>query len=89
MVVGFCAVTSFVTSLFAEIFDESYRMTACSLSFNLGITLAGFAPLVAELVSRASVYGLTILLIMTMLIMYWIMGQIIQTKGYKKLSITT
>lgn len=87
MVTGFCAVTSFVTSLFAEIFDEAYRMTACSLSFNLGITLAGFAPLVAELVSRASAYGLTILLIVIMLFMYWIMGKITQTKGYKKLLI--
>jgi MFS family permease len=85
MVTGFCAVTSFVTSLFAEIFDEAYRMTACSLSFNLGITLAGFAPLVAELVSRASAYGLTILLMVIILFMYWIMGKITQTKGYKKL----
>jgi hypothetical protein len=40
---------------------------------------------VAELVSRASAYGLTILLIVIMLFMYWIMGKITQTKGYKKL----
>lgn len=85
IVIGYCAITSFVTSLYAEIFNESYRMTACSLSYNLGLTLAGFAPLVAEISSKFSQFGLTILLVLVMLFMYWIMTKISQTNDYKKL----
>lgn len=82
MVIGYCAVTSFITSLYAEVYNEDYRMTACSLSFNLGMTLAGFAPLVAEIFSKFSNFGLIFLLVTVISFMYWIMTKITQTQGY-------
>ena len=63
MVVFFCAVTSYTTSYFAEVFARKYRMTACSLSFNGGMSIAGCAPLLAELFSSQSRFGLSFFLV--------------------------
>ena len=57
LVIGYCGIISFTTSLFAEMFHKEYRMTACSLSFNLGITVAGFAPMISEIVSKFFDHG--------------------------------
>lgn len=84
MVITFCAITSLVTSLFAEVFDERYRMTACSLSFNLGITLAGFAPLIAEISSTFWKFGLAGFLEIILVIMYYVLCEIVKTHGYLK-----
>lgn len=71
MVVAFCAVTAYTTSLFAEIFAKQYRMTACSFSFNIGVTIAGFAPLIAELVSELSVFGLGAFILFMAICLYY------------------
>lgn len=63
MVIFFCAVTSYTTSYFAEVFTKKYRMTACSLSFNGGMSIAGCAPLLAELFSSQSRFGLSFFLV--------------------------
>lgn len=63
MVIFFCAVTSYTTSYFAEVFAKKYRMTACSLSFNGGMSIAGCAPLLAELFSSQSRFGLSFFLV--------------------------
>jgi len=70
MVVLFCAITAFTTSYYAEVFAPCYRMTACSLSFNLGMSAAGCAPLLAELFSSLSYLGLPIFISVIALIMY-------------------
>lgn len=64
-VVAFCAIASHTTPLFAEMFEKPYRMTACSLSYNLGITIAGFSPLIAEIMSKSSTFGLSTLMLLT------------------------
>lgn len=86
MVILFCAIIAYTTSLFAEVFDAKYRMTACSISFNTGVTLAGFAPLIAELSSKiSSLFGLPILLCLLCLILIYSISKLRQTKGYKNI----
>lgn len=83
MVVFFCAVTSYTTSYFAEVFAKKYRMTACSLSFNGGMSIAGCAPLLAELFSSKSSLGLSFfIMIITclMLVSLSILSKIIKPK---------
>ena len=82
MVITFCAVVSFVTSAFAEVFKAKYRMTACSFSFNTGIAMSGFAPLIAELLSKFFQYGLQIFLSITVVTLWLALGKLIKTKGY-------
>ncbi|MBX9867519.1 MAG: MFS transporter [Burkholderiales bacterium] len=71
MVVAYCAITSYTTSIFAEIFAPEYRMTACSFSFNIGVTVAGFAPLIAEVVSKLSVFGLSAFILFVTITLYY------------------
>lgn len=68
MAIAFCAIISYTTSFFAEIFPSKYRMTACSLSFNLGVTISGFAPMLAEIFLNISKYGLSIFLAVNVLL---------------------
>lgn len=53
-----CAITSFMISNFSQIFDDKYRMTAFSLSFNLGAVIAGFAPFIVEMVNHHAKQGI-------------------------------
>ena len=87
MVIYFCAITSFVASLFAELFNAHFRMTACSFSFNAGIAVAGFAPLIAEIASKLSIWGLPVLLAFICIVMYLILGIIIKSAGYKAIPV--
>lgn len=83
MVIFFCAVTSYTTSYFAEVFAKKYRMTACSLSFNGGMSIAGCAPLLAELFSSQSRFGLSFFLVIIsslMLVTLLILSKIIKPK---------
>ncbi|AUR52293.1 MFS transporter [Aquella oligotrophica] len=70
MVIFFCAVTSYTTSYFAEVFAKKYRMTACSLSFNGGMSIAGCAPLLAELFSSQSRFGLSYFIVIISCFMF-------------------
>lgn len=64
MVTAFCAIASMTTGLLAEMFPKSYRMTACSLIFNAGGIIGGFAPILAETANNFSAHlGLPILLV--------------------------
>jgi MFS transporter, MHS family, proline/betaine transporter len=86
MVIYFCAITAFVTSLFAEVFAINYRMTACSLSYNIGVTIAGFAPLIAEIFSsKLTNIGLPIFIGLVCMIMYISLMRIRLSKGYQAL----
>jgi MFS family permease len=58
LVVSSCAITTYVISVFAETFDNRYRMTAFSLAYNIGATLSGLAPFIAELFSRVSKHAI-------------------------------
>lgn len=70
MAITFCAIISYTTSFFAEIFPTKYRMTACSLSFNLGVTISGFAPMLAEIFLRFSKYGLSLFFVFCIVLVY-------------------
>ncbi len=83
LVIAFCAITSLTTSLFGEVFDSNYRMTACSFSFNLGVTISGFLPMVAEILSKYFEYGLQILLFVIVIMFYFGLQLLIKTNGYK------
>jgi MFS transporter, MHS family, proline/betaine transporter len=83
MVIYYCAITSFSTSLFAELFAANYRMTACSFSFNVGMTIAGFSPLMAEIFSKLSIYGLPVLMAFICIVMYLALNAVIKSNGYK------
>lgn len=88
MVILFCAITAFTTSLFAEVFEAKYRMTACSISFNTGITLAGFAPLVAEIITKfSSILGLPIFLGILCLVLIYALHKLKSTNGYQSLQL--
>ena len=87
VVVCFCAITSFVTSLFAELFETRFRMTACSFSFNAGVTIAGFAPLIAEIFSKFSIFGLPILMALICITMYLTLNSVIKSVGYKAIPV--
>lgn len=83
MVISFCATIAYTTSLFAEIFDVRYRMTACSVSFSIGITLSGFSPLIAEVFSRISIFGLPCFILFICFIMLFSLRAVRNTNGYK------
>lgn len=82
LVTTFCAITALITSLFAEVFDENYRMTACSFSFNAGITVSGFSPMIAEILSKYCSCGLQLLLLLVAIVFYIVFGRLIRTEGY-------
>lgn len=84
MVVSFCAIIGYTTSLFGEIFNKKYRMTACSLSFNLGIIVAGFAPFFSEL-STGYRFGFQFLILSVVLILLFSLVLLYKTKGYKRI----
>ncbi|MDD3265998.1 MAG: MFS transporter [Burkholderiales bacterium] len=83
MVTAFCATIAYTTSLFAEIFDKKYRMTACSVGFSIGVTISGFSPLMAEILSRISIFGLPCFIVFICFIMLFSLRMIKQTDGYK------
>jgi MHS family proline/betaine transporter-like MFS transporter len=83
MVIAFAAVTGYTTSLFAEVFAANYQMTACSITFNCGFVIAGFAPLLAESLTYFS-FGLPLLIISILLIMHWALTQLAMTHGYQQ-----
>lgn len=87
MTVAFCVTVSYTTSLFAEVFDSRYRMTACSISFSVGVTISGFSPLIAEILSRVSIFGLPCFIIFTCFIMLFSLRGIKQTEGYKQANV--
>lgn len=76
MVISFCAITAMTTAFIAELFNKSYRMTACSLSFNLGGIVGGLAPIVAEVASKLSVFGLPLMLVIILISLWFILQYI-------------
>lgn len=85
LVVGYCGIISFTTSLFAEIFNKEYRMTACSLSFNLGITIAGFAPMISEIASKFFDHGFFYFILIVILLISHSLFLLKNNKSYKNL----
>ena len=63
MVIVYSAISTYLTGLFAEIFQKEYRMTACSLCYSGGALIGGFSPSVAEVVTTGSASGLYLLLL--------------------------
>lgn len=87
LVVGYCGIISFTTSLFAEMFHKEYRMTACSLSFNLGITFAGFAPMISEIVSKFFDHGFFCFILFVIMLVWHALYLLKNNKSYKDLLI--
>jgi hypothetical protein len=85
LVVGYCGIISFTTSLFAEIFNKEYRMTACSLSFNLGITIAGFAHMISEIASKFFDHGFFYFILIVILLISHALFLLKNNKSYKNL----
>ena len=66
------AITSGIISITAEVFLEQWKMTASAMSYNLGIVLAGFFPLICQtLLSNNSrnilIYPLFIIILLGLL----------------------
>ncbi|MFN7095394.1 MAG: hypothetical protein ACK4M7_08525, partial [Burkholderiales bacterium] len=87
MIINFCAIIGYTTSLFAEIFDKRYRMTACSISYSIGCTLAGFAPLIAEIFAKTFKAGLPLFLLIITVILFIALRNIARTTGYIKVKL--
>ncbi|WP_162902407.1 MFS transporter [Facilibium subflavum] len=80
------AICSFVGSLFGELFDHRYRMTACSLAYNIGVIFAGFSPMLAELFNGLSpTYGLSGFLVLIIAFVWVILGRLRTSKHYQAL----
>ena len=56
-------------SVFAGIFNNFYRMAAFSIAFNIGAAISGFAPLVAEYISKFSKFAVLEFLSIALLIL--------------------
>ncbi len=52
--ISYCVIASYLTSKFAEIFRNEYRMTACSISYSIGGVIGSLSPLIAEYTLKQS-----------------------------------
>ncbi|MDC0535207.1 MFS transporter [Francisellaceae bacterium] len=85
MIVLNCGVAGFVGSLFGELFHTKYRMTACSLSYNIGVIFAGFSPMLAETFNKLSSFGLSSFLLILTAILVVVLGRLRTLSSYKNL----
>lgn len=85
LVIGYSGIISFTVSMFAEIFHKKYRMTACSLSFNLGITIAGFAPMISEIASKFFRHGFFYFILLVIILLAHCLFLLKNNKSYKQL----
>lgn len=83
IVICYSAISSYITSLFAEIFHENYRMTACSLCYNLGTVFSGFSPFISELLTKELATGFYMFLLLLGFFLYILQDKIKDTNGYK------
>jgi MFS transporter, MHS family, proline/betaine transporter len=84
MIMAYCFLASYVTGMFAEIFDEKYRMTACSICYSGGAVFGGFSPLISEVLASKSFGGFFMYLLCLGFATYLILDKITLTDGYKK-----
>ena len=84
MIMAYCFLASYVTSMFAEIFDEKYRMTACSICYSGGTVFGGFSPLISEVLASKSFGGFFMYLLCLGFATYLILDKITLTDGYQK-----
>ena len=87
MVVLYSGISTFLTGMFAEIFKQEYRMTACSLCYSGGAVIGGFSPSIAEIVTTGSKSGLYLLLLALTFALYLLLVNIPQTPGYAELMV--
>ncbi len=83
MVIINCGISTYMTSMFAEIFDDKYKMTACSLCYSIGAVLGGFSPSIAEIATQGSPSGFYMLLLSLSFALYLLLDRIPETRGYK------
>jgi MFS family permease len=82
--ITYCAIASYLTSMFAEIFDNSYRMTACSISYSIGGVLGSLSPLVAEYTIKISLNSFLYFVISLIAVLYLIQYAIFNTQSIKQ-----
>lgn len=70
MLLFFCAIIGYTTSLFALVFAKKYRMTACSIAFNLGVVFSGFSPFISEELAKYSYWFPLFIILITLLLFY-------------------
>ena len=78
----YCAVSSHVTSLFAEVFHYKYRMFACALCYNIGSVISGFSPFLSELLTKGIPTGFYMLLLILGFALYVIQDKIRELRSY-------
>lgn len=86
IIVLYSAISSYITSLFAEIFEIHYRMTACSICYNLGAVVSGFSPITSELLNKNLATGFYMFLLVLGFIFYIVQDRIRETAGYQNCS---
>jgi hypothetical protein len=71
-----------MTSLYAEVFSISYRMTACAIAWNCGLVISGFAPMVSEVLVRETNYGIMLIPIFISIFILFLQKKISRSKGF-------
>ncbi|MBP9743048.1 MAG: hypothetical protein KBD37_06810, partial [Burkholderiales bacterium] len=84
LLTNFCIIVVLGNAVFAEIFDKEYKMTACSFSYNTGIAISGFSPLVADFFSEHFKFGLQWILCFIFMGLFVVTKCTMNTNGYKK-----
>lgn len=84
LLTNFCIIVILCNAIFAEVFDKQYKMTACSFSYNTGIAISGFSPLVADFFSGHFKSGLQWLLCLIFIGLLIATKCTLSTNGYKK-----
>lgn len=79
------AVISLVLSLFAELFHNTFRMTACCLTYNIGVMMAGVAPSVATVIDNYLTYGIQIMIGALALLMWYSLYNMKRLPSYKRI----
>lgn len=78
MLIFFCAIIGYTTSLFAEIFTKEYRMTACSIAFNIGIVFSGFSPFFSEALNSYK-YLFQLFIFIVAIVLFYTIHQLAKT----------
>jgi MHS family proline/betaine transporter-like MFS transporter len=80
----YCITASYLTSIFAEIFDNEYRMTACSISYSIGGVIGSLCPFMAEYTLKYSFHNFLFFILLLIGSMYLSQYLICNTNAYKE-----
>ncbi|MFN8770332.1 MAG: MFS transporter [Neisseriaceae bacterium] len=84
LVVSFCSIASTMTSLYAEVFSIPYRMTSCSIAWNCGLVISGFAPMISEILVRETKFGIILMPMLISIFILYLQRKIVRSDGFIK-----